>query len=248
MKITQTKGNIVNAKVFKPVQYINVQGHSPAEDGPNDVQIRVRLISSDTGKVEDIIPSMNLSLLGEISSMNEGFYISDSSHFSVNVMLHPTSAIYLSNDKYLEIEVECEDSDMEITLYGIENALIDKNFVCRYNKFYMAAGELQKSFVVGQNENLILPISSFEEVVLSYKNGSSCTFTAAELEALMILKNDIVCVSKCDQRYTGGLACDNVFGYETLFGLDVDGVDSFTIRRSEALTSFEIIMIDTIKD
>lgn len=102
MKITEIKGNVTNAKVFKPIQYLNVTGWGKSLAGKT---LRVRLVNSETGRVEEIIPSMDLSVLAEITSMNEGFFISDGTKYNVNVMLHPTSAINLSNDKYLEVDL-----------------------------------------------------------------------------------------------------------------------------------------------
>ena len=245
MKVTQIKGNVTNAKIFKPIQYLNIQGTGVV----SNLTLRARIVNSETGRVDEIVPSMQLGVLGEITSMNEGFFIHGPLGFNVNVMLHPTSAVYLSNDKYLEIDVMGNESDDEITIYGIEANVIDKDFVCRYNKFYMAAGELQKTFSVGENENLIIPRETFEEVVLHYKNGSSCTYTTAEIEAMMMLKNDIVCLYRRFQTVQDTTGENwNYYGFAFMYGLDVSDVTDFTIRRTNSSQSFEVVMIDTIKE
>ena len=245
MKVTQINGNVTNAKIFKPIQYLNIQGSGSV----SNLSLRARIVNSETGRVDEIVPSMKLDVLGEITSMNEGFFINGPHGFNVNIMLHPTSAVYLSNDKYLEIDVMGNQSADEITIYGIEANVIDKDFVCRYNKFYMAAGELQKTFSVGENENLIIPRETFEEVVLHYKNGSSCTYTTAEIEALMMLKNDIVCLHQRFQTVQETMGEKwNYYGFAFMYGLDVSDVTDFTIRRTNSTQSFEVVMIDTIKE
>lgn len=265
MKIaTITSSNVSGLKVFKPIQYLYVVGYSKEELAK--AKLRARLVNSETGRVDEIIPLLGLDVLGEITSMNEGFFVRDKANdgvgygekFCVNVMLHPTSAVYLSNDKYLEIDIEglvYAPQMGETAIYGIESPVIDKEFMCRYNKFYMASGELQKTFSVGENENLILPRSNFEEVCLQYKNGSSCTYTLAELEAMMMLKNDVVSVPTCGltrvQIDNESGTFDNLtinFGYASLFGLDVAEVDNFTIRRTYGNSAFELVMMDTIKE
>lgn len=245
MKVTEVKGNVTNVKIFKPIQYLNIQGAGYV----GNLTLRVRLVSSETGRVDEIVPSMTLDVLGEITSMNEGFFINGAHGYNVNVMLHPSSAVYLSNDRYLEVDLMGNDANNLVSIYGIESPVIDKDFVCRYNKFYMAAGELQKTFSVGGNENLIIPRDTFEEIVLHYKNGSSCTYTTAEIEALMMLKNDIVCLygrNQTVQETTGEYW--NYFGFAFMYGLDVSEVNDFTIRRSNSTASFEVVMIDTIKE
>lgn len=245
-------------KVFKPVQYLHVEG--TANDGMKRVKLRARLVNSENGRVDEIIPLLGLDVLGEICSMNEGFFVKcdmDGSKdtFSVNVMLHPTSAVYLSNDRYLEVDIEGLDAASPCEIYGIEKPAIDKEFVCRYNKFYMSAGELQKTFTIGDNENLILPSESFEEVTLQYKNGSSCTYTNKELVALMMLQNDIVSVPdrKLGRNYLDNEAnfWDEInlrFGCADMYGLDVSEVNTISIRRATAASAFEFILMDTIKE
>lgn len=254
MKITNFNFNSAqsNLKVFKPIQYLNIvaKSQSPVTD-PRETKLRVRVVDSMTGRVDEIIPSINLDVLGEICSMNEGFYMFDMNHYSINIMLHPTSAIYLSNDKYLEIDLTADTymDGTNVTIYGLESPVIDKDFVCRYNKFYMAAGELQKTFVVGENENLIIPSASFDEIVLQYKNGSSCCYTKDEVVSLMMLKNDIVCVSdKVFHGSVGSATQQLILGCSSLVGLDIADVDNFTIKRTASTEAMEVIMIDTIKE
>lgn len=245
-------------KVFKPVQYLHVEG--TAANGMKRVKLRARLVNSENGRVDEIIPLLGLDVLGEISSMNEGFFVKHDGKdsrdfFSVNVMLHPTSAVYLSNDRYLEIDIEGLDAASTCEIYGIEKPAIDKEFICRYNKFYMSAGELQKTFNIGENENLILPDESFEEVTLQYKNGSSCTYTNKELVALMMLQNDIVSVPdvKFGRAYMDnqGEMYGNIalrFGCADMFGLDVSEVNTISVRRASAVSAFEFVLMDTIKE
>ena len=250
MKITSFKETAKSGiKVFKPIQYLYLTGSCDTIDG---VKVRVRVVNGETGRVDEIIPFLSLSVLGEITSMNEGFfcYNTQSHQFMVNVMLHPTSAIYLSNNKYIEIDIEGVTESTETAIYGIERNVVDKDFICRYNKFYMAEGELQKSFAVGDNEDVILPQGSFEEVVLNYKNGTTCTYTQAELVALMMLKNDIVCIPQpvCNFSAMTSQSQSLVFGSWFMKGLDISEVETITIRRSAGTTSYELVMIDTLKD
>lgn len=259
MKITSfTAASQSGIKVFKPVQYLHVEGI--ANNGLKRVKMRARLVNSENGRVDEIIPLLGLDVLGEICSMNEGFFVkmdaADSKdQFSVNVMLHPTSAVYLSNDRYLEIDIEGLDGASTCEIYGIEKPVVDKDFICRYNKFYMSAGELQKTFTIGDNENLVLPNESFEEVTLQYNNGSSCTYTNKELVALMMLQNDIVSVPDTNfgRAYMDnqGELYGNVnirFGSADMFGLDVSECTTISIRRATAASAFEFVLMDTIKE
>ena len=257
MKIANFKANSYSSlKVFKPIQYLTIDGCAHNQQIEN-VKLRVRVVNSETGRVDEIIPMITLDVLGEIASMNEGFFMLQDNkadnqlYFRINVMLHPTSAIYLSNDKYLELDIEGLDEDYSTTIYGIEKPVIDKEFVCRYNKFYMSAGELQKTFAVGENENLVLPYLSFEEVTIHYKNGSSCTYTTDELSAMMMMQNDIVSVPVLHEHSSNFSAYPywaNVYGHSKMYGLDVSDAVDFTIRRESSTSAFELIMIDTLKD
>lgn len=271
MKITSFKETAKSGiKVFKPIQYLVIDGVCPANQ-ISACKLRARIVNSESGRVDEIIPLLSVDVLGEITSMNEGFYIyhrasnGDGSvdAFKINVMLHPTSAVYLSNDKYLEIDIEGLSDSVTTNVYGLEMPVIDKDFICRYNKFYMSAGELQKTFMVGDNENLILPLTDFEEVQLQHKNGTSCTYTTEELKAIMMLKNDVVsvpCPNVTRMVYgtegaslagAGNAVYANAalhFGYKSMFGLDVSSVDNFSIRRSNASSAFEFVLIDAIKE
>ena len=274
MKLSSfTASSFSGIRVFKPIQYLHIQGR--AKTNLSAVKIRVRVVNSENGRIDEIVPLLGLDVLGEIASMNEGFFMHDTeqvregqsqrmtrSTFKVNVMLHPTSAVYLSNDKFLEIDIQGLDESAETIIYGLERPTIDKEFVCRYNKFYISAGELQKTFSVGENENLILPDASFEEVILQYKNGSSCCYTRAELGALMMLQNDVVSVpsmayaahliaNEASDTSAGIVAATfkNIyFGFASMYGLDVSDVENVTIRRSSAETAFEFVFVDTLKE
>lgn len=256
MKISHVVNSISNLKVFKPIQYLYLTGTHVGYEALKEISLRVRVVNSMTGRVDEIIPSVNLAVLAEISSMNEGFSIIPNvanDVFELNVMLHPTSAVYLSNDKYLEIDINGVGEGSDINIYGIESNVVDKDFICRYNKFYMSAGELQKTFVVGENENLIIPVSSFDEVSLQYNNGTNCSYTLQELSALMNMRNDIVSVPARTiyfETIGNEYAKTNCisFGHRSLFGLDVSEAVSFTIKRSQSDAAFEVIMIDTIKE
>ena len=39
-----------------------------------------------------------------------------------------------------------------------------------------------------------------------------------------------------------------VFGYASMFGLDISEVENFTIRRKYGDSAFELVMMDTIKE
>lgn len=249
MKVTSSVGDLSNLKIFKPIQYLVIKGRSISNF--SSIKIRARVVNSMSGRVEEIIPSMKLQVLGEICSMNEGFFLRDGSNgdYLVNVMLHPTSAVYLSNDKYLEVDVTDNGASDAIEIYGLESNVVDKDFVCRYNKFYMSAGELQKTFAVGENENLILPTISFSEITLQYNSGTSCSYTKEELGALMMLKNDLVFgYNRSQSAADTSSEKQLVLGYASIFGLDVADVSDFTIKREDASEAFELVMIDTIKD
>lgn len=249
MKVTSAVGEVTNLKIFKPIQYLVVKGTSIQNF--HKIKVRARVVNSMSGRVDEIIPSIDLQTLGEIASLNEGFYLRNGSNgtYCVNIMLHPTSSVYLSNDKYLEVDVLGNGENEPIEVYGLETNVIEKDFVCRYNKFYMSVGELQKTFSVGENENLIMPTISFAEITLQYKTGTSCSYTKEELDAMMMLKNDLVFVySRSASCADTGSESQQCYGYATNFALDLSDVSDFTIKRDYATEAFGVVMIDTLKD
>lgn len=63
MKIaTITSSNVSGLKVFKPIQYLYVVGYSKEELAK--AKLRARLVNSETGRVDEIIPLLGLDCLG----------------------------------------------------------------------------------------------------------------------------------------------------------------------------------------
>jgi hypothetical protein len=177
-----------------------------------------------------------------------------------NVMLHPTSSVGLSNDRYLEVDIyDLEQPEIggdvlytsTCAVYGLENHKIDNDFSIKYRKFYMAAGEQQKAFVVGDNEDLILPNDdSLQELQLYYKDGSySPVFLLKELQTLQLMRNDIVSDSQLSisgRTLTGNN--ETRYGFINLLDVDVEGVENINIKRNNSLKSFEFFMLDMVSE
>ncbi len=253
-------------KVFKPIQYLLLSVTNYRMDNAN---IRARIINTTTGKTEEIIPNISVLKLAEISTRNEGHYVrkvgtspgTASVPQSVDlvgmycVMLHPTSCVGLSNDRYLELDIydllkptpTSGSYTASMDVYGLESHTVDNNFAMKYRKFYMAAGEMQKSFTVGDNEDLVLPYdSSLSELQLYYKDaGYSPVFTFPELCMLQRMKNDIVCVDQIDNAVPG-IAI--ITGFNQILDVDVEKVDTINVKRSSAGGSYEFFMLDMTDD
>lgn len=280
MKITDFKDELKmeGIKIFKPIQYLSFHINNYDLSKTN---IRARIINTTTGKTDEIIPNMKLKDLAEIASRNEGFFVDEvidrvegtaagdvkfennatmTAVGIFNVMLHPTCSVGLSNDRYLEVDIYDLGQPTQIgdrfytstcAVYGLENHKIDNDFAMKYRKFYMAAGEQQKAFVVGDNEDLILPNDdSLQEIQLYFKDGSySPVYLLKELQTLQLMHNDIVCDSKL--KLTGRTQIgysQTEYGFINLLDVDVEGVENINIKRVNSLKSFEFFMLDMVSD
>ena len=71
MKIASFKEESMEGiKVFKPIQYILSK-----TKGNGKAKMRVRLINSENGRTEELIPMLDLYVLGDIATKNEGYYL-----------------------------------------------------------------------------------------------------------------------------------------------------------------------------
>jgi hypothetical protein len=129
-------------------------------------------------------------------------------------------------------------------VYGLENHNIDNDFAMKYRKFYMAAGELQKSFTVGDNEDLILPNdNTLSEVQMYYNKGGYCpVYMYPELCMLQRMKNDVCCVDVASDLGVAATSVAN--GFLNILDVDIEGVDTINIKRSSGASSYEFFMLD----
>lgn len=253
--INFTGASYEGIRIFKPIRslLVCVKADSTASSATEQeidltaVKIRVRLINSSTGKTDEIVPNIALGVLGDIATTGEGFYVyNPKKECAVPVKLNEGGAVFLDNDKYLDVEISGLPSKAVTTIYGIEDRKVDQDFFMRYNKFYMSVGELQKSFARGVNEDLYLPHGLFSEVQLNCENGTTPVFTSEEIEQLNREENDINSVGSTVQGAGGALVMAR-YGLGTMAHLDLDGVRDFEIRRISATESIEFILLDAVK-
>lgn len=253
--INFTGASYEGIRIFKPIRALLVSIKADASVSSDteqridlgNVKLRVRLVNSSTGKTDEIIPNIALSILGDIATTGEGFYINNPiKEASVPVKLNEGGAVFLDNDKYLDVEISGLPTKAVTTIYGIEDRKVDQDFFMRYNKFYMSVGELQKTFARGVNEDLYLPQGMFSEVQLNCENGTTPVFTSEEIEQLNREENDINSIGTSSQGAGGALIMAR-YGLGTMAHLDLDGVRDFEIRRINATESIEFILLDAVK-
>lgn len=241
MKITTFTGTAKeNITVMKPIQYLLIEGK--ASVSLDKVLLRVQLNNSANGSSKDIITQVDLQTLGEIATMNDGHFVYDAvaKTFKVHVMLNPVGSVRLDNDKYLQIEISGLDGASATSIYGIEDDEIAGEFVVRYQKLFMAAGEETKQFAAGTNEHLIFPIDAIDELQLNCKTGTNPVYTPSELKAKMRMHNDVVCTK------TEGKNTEIVTGSLNLCQIDLANVENFEMRRAsnKATGAVEVILLD----
>lgn len=275
MKLTSITGvdQIEGVNCFKPISKVFIKtdyGDGVIQGYHEDPLIRVRLIDGRTGSSTEIVPEMKLSILSEIASKYEGFQrkaaitkngsddtvVTGFSLSSVIIgqQLDETiiSAVDLSNDKYISIDMKGLNPDVTYEIWGMESHII--NSFCRiYKKFYLSAGEIEKVFNVGDNEVLVYPIDQIKELQMFAKNGqASPTYRREELIIDEDGRNDLVSVeltkdNRCvfNTGFESG-ALPIRFGYSTWGVMSITDFSRFEVRRDDGLATLTFLMIDTV--
>ncbi|WP_163319084.1 hypothetical protein [Dysgonomonas sp. 520] len=214
---------------------------------------------------------MSLSILSEIASKYEGFqrqsgrsgagYLQAYSLSTVIIgqqMDETTiSAVDLSNDKYIDIDLRNLNPDVTYEIWGFESHIINP-FVRTYKKFYLSSGEIEKTFSVGENEVLVYPIDEIKEIQLYPLNGaSSPVYRREELIIDEDGRNDLVSVELDGDNFcTAGVGGDGAggevatlpifFGYSKWGVMSVGDFKTFDVRRDDGLKTLTFLMIDTV--
>jgi len=276
MKITSFTRvtSIDNVKCFKPISKLfikRIYDRSLGGLNEDDPTIRVRLVDGATGNSKELVPEMKLSILSEIASKYEGFQRKAAvdvggmlTGFSLSTILlgayvgdsvgEDCAAIDLSNDKYIDIDMRNCDESVQYEIWGVENHVIS-NHVRVYSKFYLSAGELEKTFHVGENEQLVLPIQQIKEIQLySRFSAASPTFRKEELILDEDGRNDLVSV-RLDEENRSHIGWEKTidgdyflqveFGYSKWGVMTVTPFDRFDVRRDDGLETLMFLMIDT---
>ena len=279
MKITSVSGvdRIENVKCFKPISkvFVKIIYPTPPDNvwAESDPDIRIRLVDGANGSSKEIVPEMKLSILSEIASKYEGFqrkpavsvtddrYLSGFSLSSVIIggQVDDTtiSAVDLSNDKYLDIDLRGLNEQCTYEVWGFESHIISP-FVRTYQKFYLSQGEIEKRFSTGENEILVYPIDDIKELQMYARNSNaSPVFRREELILDEDGRNDLVYVglddkNKCIVPVNDSLGVVPAIELPVRFGYSKWGVMSlvdfsaFEIRREDGLQALTFLMIDTV--
>lgn len=276
MKIITVTGqsSIENVKCFKPISKVFIKA---IYDGQFDIkeesdpEVRIRLVDGRAGSSTEIVPEMRLSILSEIASKYEGFQRRASLNlahsldgYSLSSVIigqqldeSTISAVDLSNDKYIDIDLRNLNPKVTYEIWGLESHVINP-FVRRYSKFYLSQGEIEKTFSTGENEVLVYPIEEIKELQMYSKNSlASPTFRREELIIDEDGRNDLVTV---------GLTADNLvrvskfagqgeyqfdhlpiqFGYSKWGVMTIVDFDRFDVRREDTHSTLTFLMIDTV--
>lgn len=278
MKVTSFTGlsGIDNVKIFKPVSKIFVKCDYNSTSNSDDFlspTIRVRLVDGKTGSSLDVVPEMDLSMLSEIASKYEGFQrragnkfveeeYSKSGYDLHSVILgqvdaNGITAIDLSNDKYLDIELRNCDKRVTYEIWGFEGWNI-RPFIRTYSKFYLSQGEFEKKFSVGNNEVLVYPMKDIKEIQFWARGtDASPVYRKEELILDEDGRNDLVYVELDEKNecfFLSNSTYEEViysslpirFGYSEWGVVDISAFSSFEIRRQDTLGAMTFLMIDTV--
>jgi hypothetical protein len=281
MKITSVTGvtQIENVKCFKPVSKVFVKIIYPADNvvpNESDPNIRIRLVDGANGSSREVVPEMRLSILSEIASKFEGFQRKAShvlnsagagSHlegFSLSTIIlggsvnaDVVSAVDLSNDKYVDIDLHDLNPSCIYEVWGFESHIIAP-FCRTYQKFYLSSGEIEKRFSSGENELLVLPINQVKEIQMFPKDGlASPVFRREELILDSDGSNDLVSVELDNNNLCRVELMDNhvsipetylpiKFGYSVWHVMSLVDFAAFEIRREDGIDALTFLMIDTV--
>lgn len=200
---TPVKHRIENVRVFRPVQTLLFKVRVSEVDTVNtndylnfDLKVNVTLQNSKTGNLNTIIPYIELSKLADISTFNEGSTLIGSDYILYPVMLGVDSNVSVDNDKYLEInivDIPANISAIEIYSYEVGK---QSDFVARYSKMACPSGVARHKTAMGENDFLSLPISGFDELQITYLNGSVSSMSIVDLQYHMAQNNDITAVKQ----------------------------------------------------
>ena len=276
MKVTTVSGvaSVENVKVLKPVSKVFIKTVFGAGVSSavvlKDPTVRIRLVDGRNGSSTEIVPETSLSVLSEIASKYEGFQrrsgltpsgvgAFNRSGFSQSTVVIGAivdgviNSVDLSNDKYLDIDLKNLNTEAGISyeIWGFEFHRIST--YCRiYNKFYLSQGELEKTFSVSDNEQLVYPIQKIRELQLYAKNGGSPIYRKEELILDEDGRNDLVSVDLSSNNEVNAQVSDGVatlpikFGYSTYGIMDIAEFVRFDVRREDSADALMFIMMDTI--
>lgn len=245
MKITEFKGTKENINVFKPIAGLMLHLVQA------DAKVRVRMIDSDTGATLEVVPSIPVQMLAEFSTYGEGSFMSvkdvQNEYLTAFIKLSD-DAVALSNNRYLSVDViQPKQDGAACIVYGIESTNAPVSFFYRYNTVYVSAGELIKSFHVGDQEFLAIPLhhtsandAIIDEVQLYTKNGTSPVYTERELRFIAQQNNDIV---KVNYDSAGSTIVDGSSALWCI--LDLTEVVSFDIKYLSNPKGTSVVMVDS---
>lgn len=246
MQLAKFTGNRENITVFKPIAGLHITNVY------RGTKIRVRLLDSDKGSNVELVPSLPVELLFEVSTYGEGSFVgakSGSDEVYHGYVKLSEDAIDLSNNRYLSIDViQPKANSLTTVVYGFESPDSPINWAFKYAQIYVAAGELSKSFQSGENETLCIPISEsalngaeLDEVQLYTKNGTSPVYTREELRYMALQNNDIVKVwfdSEGNNTIQDGYSSDYAI-------IDLEEVVSFDVKFKNNSTGCKLTVVDT---
>lgn len=244
-----------NIRVFKPCGTILVKQVFPDGAGQGglvtNAKIRISIINSKTGSIEEVCPEMALRTLSEICSQSEGFqiwaYQYDATHRvgsdNFGIILNRDNSVELDNDRYLDIKMTELSAACTYEIYTVEKGGIDA-YSARYKRFFMANGELQKTITIDNADAIALPLQGVTEIKLYPITGSNVAiYTMEELTYLSRIQNDITIV---EQRGFGDINPTISYGVKNMVVVPVTQYKSVDILQSVG-QAVEVIIIDNVK-
>jgi hypothetical protein len=239
-------GTIPKVNIFTPCsELLIVVKHETSYDLLEKIQnpatISVKLQNSETGKSDDILPSVRLGELAEISAYNQGTVIMTSGLFIYPVMLNPVGNINLSNNKFLEIELKgligpsVEFPAPTVEIYTVTTSVMS-DFVTKYEHLTIPQGVTRQVFDTKEIEFVLFPQidAGLDSIRMTHNNGVVVEMSKIEMIYNQFKNNEITAVIL--NGLTSGMehgenATNVMYGMGTSAILNLSEVKSIEIIR-----------------
>ncbi len=231
---------IENLKVEKPIKglyfHLSTTPTTYADFDTNLIEVSVDIVNSETSEEIPLVKRISLRKLAEISANGVGYYISDSVTGTWCEVTLGLDGIRLGNNRYLSITVFNASTVSEI--WGVESSTyVDKAF--EYSKLFFEADKTEVLVSIGDYKEIFVPSNGIFKARIKYKTGVTVVKSVEEIEHEQRKQNDII-------RMTSAAGGSITYGYDKLFRMNVDGVESIEFEKNSF--SIEVILIKEFQD
>lgn len=201
--------------------------------------VTVRAISATTGRVRTVYNKAKVLTLLKMFAFDEGSILLDSSatpRTRGNISLTKLGrAIQLANDESISIEFANLDSTGTYKIYGHE-APENSTEALKLEIFQIESDKTTRQLGVNAAHRIAFT-NNVDEVIVSFKNGSTVILTKAELELEMQDNNDIESLD----------LLGNVVTQSNLFVMNIENVNTLEFSKAAgAVTDIYLLSSTTL--